>query len=100
MEISAERMAIMVRQYEKRLEINKRWAKKYYDANAVEVKQKRLFARIAKGCCPSVKTVERLSIDRAALIEAWCNYVSTQNDLSEKARAFHLYLIGSEYVPK
>ena len=39
---SAERVAEMVQRYQNRLNINRKWAKHYYDKNANLVKQKRL----------------------------------------------------------
>ena len=97
--LSAERVAEMVQRYQRRLEINKRWAKRHYDANAQLVKQKRLLAGVAKGRCPSEKTVERLAIDREQLIKAWKMYVSSQQELPSRARAFHRQLVGAEWQP-
>ena len=97
--LSAERAAEMVQRYQKRLNINKKWARRYYEANAHVVKQKRLLAGVAKGRCPSEKTVERLEVDREALLKAWCSYVSSQDDIGDRARAFHRQLVGAEWAP-
>ena len=97
--MSAERVAEMVQRYQKRLDINKKSAKHYYEANAHVVKQKRLLAGVARGRCPSAKTVERLSIDRKALIHAWLSYVSSQQELGSRAQAFHRELTGKDWEP-
>ena len=39
--ISTERVALILKRYERRLENNKKWAKDYYDRHADNIKQKK-----------------------------------------------------------
>ena len=72
--ISTERVALILKRYERRLENNKKWAKDYYDRHADNIKQKKLVAGVARGRCPSKTTIERLEVDRSLLIDAWVTY--------------------------
>ena len=55
--ISTERVALILKRYERRLENNKKWAKDYYDRHADNIKQKKLLAGVARGRCPSKTTI-------------------------------------------
>ena len=72
--ISTERVALILKRYERRLENNKKWAKDYYVRHADDIKQKKLLAGVARGRCPSKTTIERLEVDRRLLIDAWVPY--------------------------
>ena len=97
--ISTERVALILKRYERRLENNKKWAKDYYDRHADNIKQKKLLAGVARGRCPSKTTIERLEVDRRLLIDAWVTYTSAQEELTDRARSFHRYLTGEEWAP-
>ena len=97
--LSAERAAHMVGCYQRRLRTNNACAKRYYSSHAAVIKRKKLLAGVAKGRCPNRSTVARLEVDRSALMAAWQSYVDAQNELGERARAFHRYLVGSEWEP-
>ena len=97
--LSDERKAEMVMRYQSRLELNKKWAKYYYDNHRVEINQKRLLSNILKGHCPKVATVEKLAVDRTALINAWNSFVERKSELSEQAKEFHKYVTGSNWSP-
>ena len=97
--ISTERVALILKRYERRLENNKKWAKDYYDRHADNIKQKKLLAGVARGRCPSKTTIERLEVDRRLLIDAWVTYTSAQEELTDRARSFHRYLTGEEWTP-
>ena len=95
----AERVALIVQRYERRLENNKKWAKHYYVRHADGIKQKKLLAGVAQGRCPNKTTIERLEIDRRLLTDAWITYTSAQKELTDRARSFHRYLTGEEWAP-
>ena len=94
---STERMAVMAQRYEARLLHNRRWAKRYYDANSNMLKTKKLLAGVAKGRCPSKGTLDRLGVDPSAVAKAWTQYATSQDALSKKALDFHRYITGSEW---
>ena len=98
--MSDERVVCIVQRYQRRLANNNKWAKRYYEVHADSIKAKKLLAGIAKGRCPSRTTIERLAVDREALKTVWVEYVSGLSTLSERARDFHRYLVGSEWEPR
>ena len=97
--LSTERIALIVKRYERRLENNKKWAKDYYVRHADEIKQKKVLTGVARGRCPSSDTLQRLNIDRQLLIDAWVTYSSAQEELTDRARSFHRYLTNEEWRP-
>ena len=99
-ELSTERVALILQRYERRLENNKKWAKDYYVRHADDIKQKKLIAGIARGRCPNKTTLERLEVDRRLLVDAWIAYASAQDELTDRAQAFHRYLTGEEWTKK
>jgi hypothetical protein len=86
-----------VRQYERRLEQAKKSSNKYYHANVHAISQQRVVDGIARGRTPTKGSVQKY--DRALILNAWLEFVSSKTELSDRARAFHLYLTGSEFVP-
>ena len=86
-----------LRQYERRLEQARKWSSKYYQSNAQVVKTKRLIQGIARGITPTKASVEKF--DRELIVYAWIEYVATQTELSNRAKAFHRYIMGEEWVP-
>ena len=96
--MSPERVATILKRYQRRLENNKKWAKHYYSRHADDIKRQKLLAGVARGRCPSAKTVERLEVDQSLLIDAWLSYTSVQEELTDKARSFHRYLIGEDWA--
>ena len=91
------RVAKALKQYERRLEGAKRYSNKYYHKNVHAISEKRVIEAIGRGVTPIKRSLEKYN--RAAITEAWLEYAVNQTELSNRAKTFHLYLTGSEWVP-
>lgn len=96
--LSADQIAHMASQQYRRLELNRKHAKRYYETNGVRVKQRRLLARILNGACPSMKTIKRLGVEQQELIDAMQAYMRLHpnEEIRKRARLLQLRLIGTD----
>lgn len=95
--MDADRVAKAIRQYNARLSVARKTSHRFYHKNAVNIGLKRLLHSIASGHTPTKGSVDKY--DRSAITEAWYQYVADQTELTNRQRAFHLFLTGSEFVP-
>ena len=91
------RLVKALEQYERRLQGAKRHSNKYYHKNVHAISEKRVIEAIGRGVTPIKRSLEKY--DRVAITEAWLEYAANQTELSNRAKAFHLYLTGIEWVP-
>ena len=91
-----ERVAKAICQYNQRLEMSRRTSHRYYHKHAAKVGTKRLIENIKQGRTPTKASVDKY--DRAAITEAWLQFVIDKTELSNRAKNFHLYLTGSEWA--
>ena len=96
MELSKDRIAMILERYQSRLDGARRWSASYYSRNSEIIKQKRLLAGVEKGRCPKPTTIQRLNVDRTELEKAWRSFIksSPDSELSSKAKSFHEFVTG------
>ena len=87
-----------LRMYERRLASNRVWSRRWYEANTSKVLQSQLIAKMRKGRCPRIDTLERKQYDKAAIQAVWLEVVRTKTELSDHAKKFHRYITGSDWV--
>ena len=95
-QMDTERIIKAIRQYERRLVICKKASTKFYHLNHDAINTKRVIDGIRHGRTPNRVSVEKY--DRDAIAAAWCEFVKDKTELSERARKFHRYITGREWV--
>jgi hypothetical protein len=89
-------VAKAVAQYQRRLLANRECARRHYLNKAIHVKRRKLMCGVAQGRCPSDSTIDRLEVNREALMHAWEAYLNTNPEIGKRAQAFHRRLTGTE----